>query len=318
MNEKLTEEIGKISDTAKTFTDESGKLVLDRFRNPYILTFLISWILFNWKPISFFIFSKGNVEYKIKFIVLHYSDSLHYFFYPFGITMLYLFILPYLNMINEWFVMYSIKNRADYIAKQQIDRIGRNEKIAIADDKMQKAITAAKESTDHNDYVNYLQLTISSLQENLNDERLKTNDLIVDYEEKLKSEREERKKVVDFFEIRQDELSIQLKKAIESVNTYKREVDLIKHQYSSVKSDLEIKKFITSRYKNPRSKILRGIDVEILEHFNDLNEIRFFDLRRRQMISADEAFDFIHNKDLDVYTAEGVKEAINRMNSVVK
>ena len=68
MMEKLTEEREKITETVTRLSDEAGRIVLDRFKNPYILTFLISWIFFNWRPISFFILSSEKVETKIKFI----------------------------------------------------------------------------------------------------------------------------------------------------------------------------------------------------------------------------------------------------------
>lgn len=319
MNEKLTEEIGKITDTAKTFTDEAGKLVLDRFRNPYILTFLISWILFNWKPISFFIFSKGNVEYKIKFIITHYSDSLHYFFYPFGITLLYLFALPYLNQANEYFLQKSFKHRANFEKKKVLLKINNDKEIAIADNEKQDEIKKAKEGEDHNKFVNELQVTISALQSNLNDERSKINDLIVEYEEKLKSEREDRQKVIDDNEANQREYIIQLNNVKTSIDTYKDDIDFTKNKYNSVKYDLDVEKFVVSRYRNPRSKILSTSETDILEHFNDLNEIRFFDLLRKQMISKDQAYDLLHNKEMDIdISTNQVKEAIALMNSVTK
>ncbi|MGO4709368.1 hypothetical protein AB4Y90_09670 [Chryseobacterium sp. 2TAF14] len=140
-----------------------------------------------------------------------------------------------------------------------------------------------------------------------------------EYEEKLKNERDDRQKIIDDNEVNQREYILQLNNVKSSIEMYKNDSDYTKNKYNSVKHDLEVEKFVVSRYRNPKSKVLSTVDSDILEHFNDLNEIRFFDLQRRQMISKHEAFELLYDKEMDINTTEyEVKKSIGIMNSVIK
>lgn len=313
--EKLNEEAGKITDTATKFTDEAGKIVLDRFKNPYISTFLISWLLFNWRPISFFIFSKGTVEYKILLISQEYSNALNYFVYPFLITILYLFALPYLNQANEYFLQKSVKHRANFEKKKVLLKITNDKEIAIADNEKQDEIKKAKEGESHNKFVEELQFTISTLQNSLSDERSKINDLIIEYEEKLKNESEKTQSVVADYETNTTDYLNRISNLSGTIKSYKDDNDYVKKKYNSAKYDLEVEKFIVSRYGSAKSKIISTEGADLLEHFNDLNEIRFFDLNRIEMISKPEAYEILNNQDHTIIeSTERVKAAIALMN----
>lgn len=50
--------MNKVMDQASKVIAETSEIVLDRFKNPYITAFSISWVIFNWKPLSFFYYQK--------------------------------------------------------------------------------------------------------------------------------------------------------------------------------------------------------------------------------------------------------------------
>lgn len=169
----LKEEVEKVSTGLSKAISDASEVVMERFKNPYITAFTLSWIAFNWKPIAFFVFSKGNVEYKINQISKHYSDINCYFYYPLVSAIIFLFFIPYLNQVNEWFLRFSIKKRADYVKVQIVDKINRETDIAIAENDKQRAIKLAREGEEHNDYVDKLNSVIKELNEELNLERIK-------------------------------------------------------------------------------------------------------------------------------------------------
>lgn len=161
--ENLKEEIENVktgfSKTASDFSD----ILLDRFKNPYITAFSISWIACNWKPIAFFALSKGNVEYKIRQISLHYTDIWHYLWWPILLSLFFLFIIPYLNLGSEWFVKRSVKKRADYIKDQIVDKINRDKHIAIANYNQQKAVRELKEGEDHDNFIEKIETQLTEV-----------------------------------------------------------------------------------------------------------------------------------------------------------
>ncbi|MCD0480463.1 hypothetical protein LPB90_18645 [Chryseobacterium sp. LC2016-29] len=293
MNEKITEEIGKITDTAKTFTDEAGKLVLDRFRNPYILTFLISWILFNWKPISFFIFSKGNVEYKIKFIITHYSDSLNYFFYPFGITLLYLFALPYLNMINEWFILFSIKKRANFIASQAIHKIDKDTEIAAKEIVKEFKISKARNAENENKTIKDLNQMITELQRNLSTERSEKQEIILQYENDIQDIKDTNLKVVENLNKESSNIKNQYDQlktiALDQENKFSKKINDAEKKY-------EISEFLYNRMKDPVDKLIKlNNNRSIFETFEEDSDAIYYDIENKKAIKAAEFFSILKN-----------------------
>ncbi|MGR3857383.1 coiled-coil domain-containing protein [Chryseobacterium indologenes] len=155
---------------SKAVSDVSD-IILDRFKNPYITAFSISWVACNWKPIAFFILSKGNVEYKIKKISIHHNNIWYYLWWPLILSLIFLFIIPYLNLVNEWFVKRSVKKRADYIKDQIVDKITRDKDIAIADHLKNEAVRILKEGKDQATYIKKLEDQIADSKSELERQR---------------------------------------------------------------------------------------------------------------------------------------------------
>lgn len=71
MFEKIIE---SSTETVKKTIEKGTEPIWDRLKNPFIASFTISWILWNWKAIIFFIFSKQLVEYKLLYISKTFYD----------------------------------------------------------------------------------------------------------------------------------------------------------------------------------------------------------------------------------------------------
>ena len=76
------------------FLDSFSTLVDEKLKNPFINTFLISWSVFNWKPIFYLIFSNDSAEKKISVITADYSSVTSVIIYPFNSTSVILIMIP--------------------------------------------------------------------------------------------------------------------------------------------------------------------------------------------------------------------------------
>ncbi len=53
----------------KEFLQSIFKTTEERVKNPFIGAFMASWVVFNWKPLAFFIFAGKKIEEKINYII---------------------------------------------------------------------------------------------------------------------------------------------------------------------------------------------------------------------------------------------------------
>ena len=106
----------------KEFLQTIFKTSEERIKNPIIGSFFTSWLIFNWKPILFFIFTNKTVEEKIIYIENNYSSSWNLLCHPLISTFICLIILPYINLTIEFLLNYSQTKRTDLsIAKQKLN-----------------------------------------------------------------------------------------------------------------------------------------------------------------------------------------------------
>lgn len=264
--ENLKEEAENIkSGLSKTISDVSD-IILERFKNPYITSFAISWAIVNWKPIAFFLFSKGNVEYKIKYITNHYSDWLICFILPLELTFFFLFIVPFLNQANEWFVKPSVTKRADNIRDRILLKIGRDTKIAEALVDKENAIQEAREKGQHNELVASLNQTIVDLKDELHELRIKQSTEIkaaienMENQLHLKEEelRSERTKNVD-----------QAKNYTEVIKNLNEEIKRSNTEFSEeVRKNMEQQEKMSEEIKTAKAQV-RSLDQQ---HYNREDE----------------------------------------------
>lgn len=90
--------------------------VQERVKNRLVGAYVISFIVYNWWPISIFLFSDKIIEDKVTFINSIYNKP-RAFVWPLIISSLYIVLLPYLNALFDLIVTKAnflrIKNRSD-------------------------------------------------------------------------------------------------------------------------------------------------------------------------------------------------------------
>lgn len=148
----------------KEFLHTFFKTSEERIKNPIIGSFLTSWIIFNWKPLLFFIFTQKTIEDKIIYIEGNYTNIWNLLLLPLISTFIYLIILPYINLGIEILLNYSQSKRSDLSIKKQKLTIESQKQLAIEEIKLEEAKTQFRERNNHNKLVEELQEKIVILE----------------------------------------------------------------------------------------------------------------------------------------------------------
>lgn len=99
----------KLIQSAKEYYDgslikEVSQPVTERLKNPFIFSFIITFVIVNWDIILYFIFSKDIIEFKIGHFYTHYASFTNQLFKPLLASVLYTigspYILNYVSIIN--------------------------------------------------------------------------------------------------------------------------------------------------------------------------------------------------------------------------
>lgn len=143
----------------------------ERIKNPFTGTFIVSWVAFNWKPLVFFIFSKQDIDEKINFIVQNYSDHWNLIWYPLISCLFFLFIVPYINLTNDFFTKKSKDKRESTLHDDKILKIQRETKEEEEKAKREIAIEIVREQKGRNQQAEDLRKNIEDLESDLSAER---------------------------------------------------------------------------------------------------------------------------------------------------
>lgn len=149
----------------------------ERVSNPIIGTFILSWLAFNWRPLIFIFFANQKIEDKIKYIDSNFSNISNLLYFPLITMVVYVLIIPYLNLIFEFLLEYSrIKRNFISISKQK-QLIENKKELAIEEIKLEEAQTEFKERKNQNKLIEDLNKSIIAKEDQLNIERERFNDL---------------------------------------------------------------------------------------------------------------------------------------------
>ena len=145
----------------------------ERIKNPLIGTFLMSWIVFNWKGILFLLFSTHNIESKLTIVSDKYYSLEIFIIYPLLVALAYIFILPYINFLIDLILRDINSKLHDKIQKNRILVIQDNTAVAIENIKFEEAQADYRDRAKQNEIIKALEGKIQSLEGELNHEQEK-------------------------------------------------------------------------------------------------------------------------------------------------
>lgn len=108
----------------------------DRMRNPIFSSFIFSWVVWSWKPISIFILSRTPIEARINLITENYSSVYFLFVFPAISALILHLLMPYISI---WFYVLLDASR-DYNDNQETKRKIKTIEIELKLEKIEKEL----------------------------------------------------------------------------------------------------------------------------------------------------------------------------------
>lgn len=124
--------------------------VKNRLSHPLLGSFVISWLIFNWKPIYYLLFADDKVVYKLKSISENYSSFETLVCLPLLSTFALATFIPTLSLIYGFFLKFIdyIEVRVKYFFKYKTSIL--HEKYAEQDNSKFEELKKDKELADRN------------------------------------------------------------------------------------------------------------------------------------------------------------------------
>ena len=165
----------------------------ERIRNPFIGTFLISFIALNWKAFLIIFFSTYRIEARINIVENDYNDINTYLLLPLVISAIYVGVLPYIMLLFDKIGHSALKGRKESFLQQKLIDIKGLQSIAEEEVKLENLRADYKEKSDLNRKINNLNNEIQDkieLIENLENENSELKNELSHLNESFKSDRE--------------------------------------------------------------------------------------------------------------------------------
>jgi hypothetical protein len=191
----------------------------ERIKNPFVGTFILSFIVFNWKAILIIVFSSYRIEDRVSYVSDNYSDMYYLLVMPLLISIFYTVGLPYLMLLIEKYTFYAFEKRSDHI--YSVKKVDIEGKISVSDKEMELEDKRAnyKEKSDLNNQIKTLKESIEEKDRSIS--HLEERCLEYDKEYKILNDK-----------ILND------KKYIDAINMANRENNLIEKSYLTAYNNL--------------------------------------------------------------------------------
>ena len=176
----------------------------ERIKNPLIGTFLMSWIVFNWKAILVLLFSSLDIEKRLSYLAEHFNNIGNLLIYPLIVALGYIFLLPYINLWIDKLLSDSNLKHHKIIQRKTLFAIEADKEVEIAKIGLEEAKADYRDRAKQNKLINDLEGAISSLESSSNYEKDLLNTKISELNDQiiqLKKELTEKNMVINRIDI---------------------------------------------------------------------------------------------------------------------
>lgn len=155
----------------RDFITNFFKVSNERLKNPLLFSFLISWIVFNWKSIFTLLLSESKIEDRIHYITENFNKIEYTLYYPLIVSVGYVLLLPYFTWLIESLVQFAKIGRKQNSVKEQLSDLRDKQKIAREEFKYEQERAGNAEISQLNSSIQ--DLTTSSFEKDKLIERLR-------------------------------------------------------------------------------------------------------------------------------------------------
>lgn len=151
---------------AKTISSEISDYTKQRFSHPLFFSLIISFVLYNWRPISIFIFSKQPIENVIEHLYTY--DNQWAVFSPIIAAILYTLLFPFLRNGIGWLLKWATDHDDRMRHKRNIGLAVFKEEEAAYEYKIATRRSGTNEITAMQTVIEEKEALISSLKSSIN------------------------------------------------------------------------------------------------------------------------------------------------------
>jgi hypothetical protein len=152
-----------------------------RIKSPFFGSFVFSWILVNWKPITYFIFSNDKVSVKIEKIEKSYEFIQNALFSPLLLSFIYVVCFPYVNGFIYKLTLKADKSKRKEEHSLKIDQIDKSITLAGKEKSLEDKRSGNKDVSQLNEKIDLLNKDNERLKETIQNK----DEAISDYGEQL-------------------------------------------------------------------------------------------------------------------------------------
>jgi len=182
----------------------------ERLKNPFVGTFILSFLAFNWKPIIVLFLSNKKIENRIGYIVKNYSQIETLLYFPLIMALVYIIVLPYFMWLFESITFKSYKERNQNLYKSKLVDIDGKKSVALSEIELENLKADYKEKADLNNQINSLKNQLSDTEKLLNTTGERIDNLIKENND-LKTELVKKESTIDELYNRIDDSDIKIK-----------------------------------------------------------------------------------------------------------
>lgn len=147
----------------------------DRLKNPLLGAFVFSWLIFNWKPLLYILFSNTSIENKIDFIAECYCSINDNFWFPLMFSIFYIIMFPYILWGFDKLSSKAIIGRKDNILNLNISDIKNQQKIAFEESELENIKASYRDKADLNKKIEILNNQLIEKDEIINIQNIELN-----------------------------------------------------------------------------------------------------------------------------------------------
>jgi hypothetical protein len=147
----------------------------DRLKNPLLGAFVFSWLIFNWKPLFYILFSNNSIENKINFITECYCSINNNFWFPLVFSIFYIVMFPYILWGFDKLSSKAIIGRKDNILNLNISDIKNQQKIAFEESELENIKASYRDKADLNKKIEILNNQLTEKDEIINIQNFELN-----------------------------------------------------------------------------------------------------------------------------------------------
>jgi hypothetical protein len=167
---KITELLEILFSTAK-----------QRIKSPFFGSFIFSWLIFNWKPIFYFLFSDEKISMKIEKIENSFEFIQNSLLYPLFLSFIYVLVFPYINQFIHWLTIKAENSKREEYHRLKIEQIRNSQILAEEEKNLEDIRSGNRDVSQLNERINLLIKDNERLKETIQNK----NKTISDFGEQL-------------------------------------------------------------------------------------------------------------------------------------